>query len=181
MQHTNHHQTKSIMSSNLTISSSSIENCTTLNGGTFTSTKSVSDSFEPNNTNSSSIKGSGGNLTVLLGSNANFVVQDTAGTSVRMCTGSNGVSLGQMTSVAAPDYPLDVHGTESDISIRAEGSVHASGGVLVSSDRRIKSNIVKSDTAEDLALINAIEVTTYDYKDGRESGIEGFIACKFAR
>lgn len=180
MQHTNHHQTKSIMSSNLTISSSSIENCTTLNGGTFTSTKSVSDSFEPVGSNSS-IRGTEGNLVLSLDSNSSkLVVKNTTYTSdpFRMCTGDLGISLGRMESEEDPAYPLHVHGVNdpSGVSIHAEGSVHASGGVLVSSDRRIKSNIVKSDTAEDLALINAIEVTTYDYKDGRESGIEGFIA-----
>jgi hypothetical protein len=51
------------------------------------------------------------------------------------------------------------------ISIYADYGVQAGGGFFVTSDRRIKKDLVKSESANDLKTLNRLQVTDYNYKD----------------
>lgn len=169
------------MSSNLTLSSTSITNCSDLSGSNLTIDSSVckSNEFEIKQTQSR-IVGSNGDVTFALNvdSQASLVVREGSSGSISLSTGASGVSVGDIgTTKIVPTHPLNVHGANDGVAVRVEdGSVWANGGILASSDRRIKENIAPSDTAEDLNILNSFEVTKYDYKSGTESGIEGFIA-----
>lgn len=70
---------------------------------------------------------------------------------------------------------LDREETNSDISIKAESGVWATG-FYVSSDERIKRDIVPADSSADLDTLRSIQMKRYAYTDGSETDVLGFIA-----
>ena len=65
----------------------------------------------------------------------------------------------------------------TDISIKAEdGGVWSTTGFYVSSDERIKRDIVDADASADLDTLRSIEMKRYAYTDGSEIDVLGFVA-----
>jgi hypothetical protein len=105
---------------------------------------------------------------------------------------------------AAPAYPLEVFGYQNkdlgggfwytfvggggiagggshvnSIGIKAEGGIQSSLGLYVTSDRRIKKDLEKSDPKLDLKMLTKLQVTDYGYVDSIQYGgvrKKGFIA-----
>lgn len=61
-------------------------------------------------------------------------------------------------------------GSTSGISIRADGNFLANGAYIAISDKRIKNILGITNTANDLATLNRIEVTDYKFKDEVSNG-----------
>ncbi len=120
------------------------------------------------------------------------VINDVHNGNVLIATGGGRVGIG----TNAPDAPLHITGPTTGtpvlsrtffgpgftnlvnsvdatggIIIRADGTIWANGGVFITtSDKRIKSILGISKSAEDLITLNKIEITDYKYKDQISNG-----------
>ena len=127
-----------------------------------------------------------------------FSFQNYAGLSTSMFVGLNGTYAGRVgIGTIEPDAPLHIVSVSrittptlgrtlfgynnntlttnvsatGDVVIHANGTVWTDGGVFVAtSDKRIKNIIGQTNTANDLAILNKIQITDYKYKDQISNG-----------
>ena len=154
---------------------------TYLRGGKTGATVYINDSHYGN----VNIADGGGNVNIAAG-----------GGNVNMATGGGNVGIG----TSSPEFPLDINsplngsvasqsrtyfaynatngaGTTTNtsssgqIKVRANGWYYSEGGGFVAtSDKRIKNIIGISQSANDLSILNKIEITDYKYKDELTNG-----------
>jgi hypothetical protein len=125
----------------------------------------------------------GDDVTYLNYGSCGFNIQNNCSVSKMFITGSGCVGIGTL----SPSCPLDVEVSvnmdvgayNAQVSIKAASTIWCGDLIQISSDKRIKSNVVPIDIDEALKSINLIKPVYYSYIDTAKHGTAmtaGFIA-----